>query len=59
MILLRDHSFGCEPGDSGSGGISLFKIFIEFGNKVRISPQGDGACQVDGVFSEGGGPGES
>ena len=37
-ILLKDHSLGCEPSNGGSGGISLLKIFIEFGNEVPIGP---------------------
>ena len=37
-VLFEDHSFGCEPGDSNSGDIPLFKVFIEFGNEVHIGP---------------------
>ena len=37
-VLFEDHSFGCEPGDSSSGDIPLFKVLIEFGNEVHIGP---------------------
>ena len=35
-VLLKDHSFGCEPGDGCSSDIPLFKVFIELGDKVYI-----------------------
>ena len=38
LVLFEDHSFGCEPGDSGSSDIPLFKVLIEFGNEVHIGP---------------------
>ena len=31
-VLFEDHSFGCEPGDSSSSDVPLFKVLIEFGN---------------------------
>ena len=37
-VLFEDHSFGCEPGNSSSGDVPLFKVFIEFGNEVHIGP---------------------
>ena len=37
-VLFEDHSFGCEPGDSSSGDIPLFKVLVEFGNEVHIGP---------------------
>ena len=36
LVLLKDHSFGCEPGDGCSSDISLFKVFIELGDKVYV-----------------------
>ena len=36
LVLLKDHLFGCEPGDGCSSDISLFKVFIELGDKVYI-----------------------
>ena len=36
LVLLKHHLFGCEPGDGGSSDVSLFKIFVELGNKVCI-----------------------
>ena len=38
LVLFEDHLFGCEPGDSSSGDISLFKVLVELGNKVHIGP---------------------
>ena len=38
LVLFEDHSFGCEPGDSSSGDIPLFKVLVEFGNEVHIGP---------------------
>ena len=35
-VLLKDHSFGCKPGDGCSSDISLFKVFIKLGNKVYV-----------------------
>ena len=35
-VLLKDHSFGCEPGDGSSGDVPLFKILIEFGDKAYL-----------------------
>ena len=37
-VLFEDHSFGCEPGDSSSGDIPLFKVLVEFGNEAHIGP---------------------
>ena len=37
-VLLKDHSFGCEPGNGCSSDISLFKVFIELGDKVYVGP---------------------
>ena len=35
-VLFEDHSFGCEPGNSSSGDIPLFKVLVEFDNEVHI-----------------------
>ena len=35
-VLLKDHSFGCEPGDGSSSDVPLFKIFVELGDKVHV-----------------------
>ena len=35
-VLLKDHLFGCEPDDGCSSDISLFKVFIELGDKVYV-----------------------
>ena len=57
-VFFKDHSFGCEPGDGGSSDVSLFKIFIELGNKVHVGSQGYSTCHVNGVCSESGSPSE-
>ena len=37
-VLFEENLFGCEPGDSSSSDISLFKVFVELGNEVYIGP---------------------
>ena len=36
LVLLKDYLFDCEPGNSGSSDVSLFKVFIELGDKVYV-----------------------
>ena len=36
LVLFKDHSFGREPGNGSSSDISLFKIFVELGDKVHV-----------------------
>ena len=36
-VFLKDHPLGSEPGDGSSSDVSLFKVFIEFGDKVCVS----------------------
>ena len=36
-VFLEDHLLGGEPSNSGSSIVSLFKVFIEFGDKVCVS----------------------
>ena len=35
-VFLKDHLLGSKPGNGSSSDISLFKVFIELGDKVCV-----------------------
>ena len=57
-VFLEDHLLGGEPSNSGSSIVSLFKVFIEFHDKIWVHSQGHCFGCINSIFTEHSGPGE-
>ena len=57
-VFLEDHLLGGKPSDSSGGDVSLFKVFIEFHDKVWVHSQGHYSSCINSIFMEHNSPGE-